>query len=280
MISLVGNKMNARFTCEAKFEQTLKDLIGINAKFCFVQTFSDIKGSEFNDYLKGFPFVQLYKDTELEKFRASFSQQDLFHVPIANAAAKNEEVEEAEPVKHVAPKDGELNDVNTNGAPVASKKVPLEFPIGLPHFLDLPNAFQSRQTKRGKFDDLCNEVLMLKVAGSREYRVLKLMGDAYLKPVVYSLIKRHSGNEMLESKSHLITDNAVGSAMPLFFDKHISAKHNIFRPNEEALISSHAKADVVEALIELARVKRDTFAFMFIIEELFVLAGMGNVVGK
>ena len=115
--------------------------------------------------------------------------------------------------------------------------------------------------------------------GSREYQVLKLMGDAYLKAIVYSVLKKHNGNKNIEADAHIILDN--DKTLPNFFDKHLAAKHDKTLPNEQNTISPHGKSDVVEALLELARTnKKGTFAFMFVIEELFVLAGKGAMIGK
>ena len=150
-------------------------------------------------------------------------------------------------------------------------------PLGIPQHMESPDAFNT--SNRGKFDVLCNEVVALKKSGSGEYQQLKLMGDAYLKSTVYGLLKRH-GDKSIEFAARTITGNDASCAMPLFFDKHLGAKHNQALPNERGQIDSHAKADVVEALLELARRKKDTFAFIFIIKELFILANRGEIVNR
>jgi hypothetical protein len=273
IIVLVTSKRNTRITCKTKFEEILRDLIPTGAKFCSIQTFSDLDVQEFGGYLlTNFPSVPLHKDSDLVRFRASFSDPGMFHFPKANVAAVKAATAKAAIV--VKPK-------KVKAAAASVKvKVPPGFPLGIPSFLDSPDAFKNRETKEGKFGDLCKEVVALKAEGSREFQICKLIGDAYLKPIVYCLIKKRNGDDaMLKTAAHRISDNVAGFAMPLFFDKHLAAKHNVALPNEQG-ISPHGKSDVVEALLELARRKRDTFAFMFIFEELFVLADMGSFVGK
>ena len=194
----------------------------------------------------------------------------MFHVPKAHVAAVK--AAEAKAISLAKPKKVKAVTSSTKG------KVSSGFPIGIPLQMDEPNAFKNRQSI-GNFDALCNKVVVVKMEGSREYQVLKLMGDAYLKAIVYSVLKKYNGDEDIETEAHIILDN--DKTLPKFYDKHLAAKHDKALPNEQNTISPHGKSDVVEALLELARTnKKGTFAFMFIIEELFVLAGKGAMIGK
>ena len=60
--------------------------------------------------------------------------------------------------------------------------------------------------------------------------------------------------------------------MPVLF---INVKKN---HHEIGHLTGHAKADVVETLFELARNRGDGHAYMFIIQELFILVGKGRIV--
>ena len=196
----------------------------------------------------------------------------MIHAPKAVVAAVK--AAEAKAISLAKPKK-----VKSASSSIGTKgKASRGFPIGIPLQIDEPNAFKNRQSI-GNFDALCNKVVVVKMEGSREYQVLKLMGDAYLKAIVYSVLKKYNGNKNIEADAHIILDN--DKTLPNFFDKHLAAKHDKTLPNEQNTISPHGKSDVVEALLELARTnKKGTFAFMFVIEELFVLAGKGAMIGK
>jgi len=59
--------------------------------------------------------------------------------------------------------------------------------------------------------------------------------------------------------------------MPKFFDEYVAVEHNKQLPNEEFPLSAHGKADVVEALLELARrsgTKEGARVFKFIMSTL------------
>lgn len=271
MIVLVTSKRNVRITCKTKFEQIMRDLFNPSAQFCSIQTFSTLPIEEFSGYLENISYVQVHKDSDLKSFRETFSNPEMFHTPKAIVAA----VKAAEAVANRVAQPQKMKAV------VASPKVkaPREFPLGIPPFLNQKDAFKNRQPKQqGKFEDLCNEVVALKKEGSFEWQSSKLLGDSHLQSTVYSLIKKLNGNEKIKTTAEPILKN--DGAMALFFDKHLAAKHDKALPNEKITIDNHGISDVVEALLELARSKGDTFAFMFIIEELFVLAEKGFIIGK
>jgi len=59
--------------------------------------------------------------------------------------------------------------------------------------------------------------------------------------------------------------------MPKFFDEYVAVEHNKQPPNEEFPLSAYGKADVVEALLELARrsdTKEGVRVFKFIMSTL------------
>lgn len=87
MIVLVTSKRSTRFNCGPEFEEILRDLIGTDAKFSTIQTFSHLNLKEYNEYPKKFPSAKVYMDSDLDSFKISFSDEELFHIPKANAAA-------------------------------------------------------------------------------------------------------------------------------------------------------------------------------------------------
>lgn len=135
---------------------------------------------------------------------------------------------------------------------------------------------------RGKFDALCKEAISLKKSEPKKYQIYKLLGDAYLKPIVLNLIVSYFNDFSIdievEEEAKLVLENHNECAMPKFFDKYLSYAHDIAEPNEIGHLTGHAKADVVETLLELARNRGDGHAYMFIIQELFILVGKGRIV--
>ena len=114
-------------------------------------------------------------------------------------------------------------------------------------------------------------VIELKMNGaSSEYRTLKLMGDAYLKPLVYQhILRERKYVDDMEDKALCVLSNRADSAMPLFYDSHVRLLHDEMILAEKGVISSHGKSDVIEAILEHCRLELETEALKFLISTLF-----------
>eukprot|EP01040_Poterioochromonas_malhamensis_P009768 gene9768-10610_t len=114
------------------------------------------------------------------------------------------------------------------------------------------------------------EVLHIKKENPLEYQNMKLMGDAFLRFFTLSYLKKiRDEREELHTKMLRIIGNDETCPMPKFFDKYLKAKHDQIFPREANMVSSHGKADVVEALIDLVRSRSDkNTKFRFIFSEL------------
>lgn len=117
---------------------------------------------------------------------------------------------------------------------------------------------------------IIEEVLHIKKENPLEYQNMKLMGDAFLRFFTLSYLKNlRNEREELHTKMIRIIGNDEHCPMPKFFDKYLKAKHDQVFPGEANKVSSHGKADVVEALIDLARSRSDkNTKFRFIFSEL------------
>jgi hypothetical protein len=99
---------------------------------------------------------------------------------------------------------------------------------------------------------------------------MKLMGDAFLKFFVLSYLKNKlNEREHLYTKMIRIIGNDDSCPMPMFFNAFVKHAHDQVFPGEKDNVSSHGKADVVEALIDFVRSKLDQCrTFKFILSEL------------
>jgi len=114
-----------------------------------------------------------------------------------------------------------------------------------------------------KLNLLIEEVIQIKKVGGVEYQNLKVMGDAILRPIVLEYMYAKKGElDELTNTARIVLDNEQDYAMPKFFDSYIAREHHKQLPNEQSFLSAHGKADVVEALLELAR-RNDTKARVF-----------------
>lgn len=133
----------------------------------------------------------------------------------------------------------------------------------------------------GGFAQLLQDVLKVKVAGGPEYRNKRLMGDAFLKPIVMSFLVSVKEDTTLESSTLPLIGNDKDCAMPRFFEKYIKDEFVKLFPDPAEYNSTHHQADIVEVLFELSRTKKKGGVIIaFIITELFKLVGLQRVVDK
>jgi hypothetical protein len=118
---------------------------------------------------------------------------------------------------------------------------------------------------------MIRDVVRMKKDGGIEYQNLTVMGEAVLKPIVLEYIYAKGGRNELTNDARVVLENGEGNAMPRFFDKYIMEEHKKQILNE-ADISSNGKANMVEALLEVARrdddIKQGGRVFKFIMSTL------------
>jgi energy-coupling factor transporter ATP-binding protein EcfA2 len=139
--------------------------------------------------------------------------------------------------------------------PTGEKKEEPKFKIGFPNDLSIDTLKGNgigKQVTASQLQLLIAEVIQIKNEAGIEYQNLKVMGDAVLKPIVLEYIYAVGRSDELTNEASIVLNNDADCAMPKFFDEHIAPQHNKVNPNETE-ISPHAKADVVEALLEHAR---------------------------
>ncbi len=110
---------------------------------------------------------------------------------------------------------------------------------------------------------LVKDLLQIKQQNDNEFQVMKLMGDAYLKPFVLTYFYEQGLRGDLEEKTRGVIGNSGNAPMPQFFDQFVKPEHDKTFPNEVNSISDHGKADV-----ELARKNRDSVSYKFIVMHL------------
>jgi GTP-binding protein EngB required for normal cell division len=257
------------------FDKTVDDLIGNDKDFFVVWTHYDEKQPDEDDFAH---VLERYKGKAkvfcdsgasvvtngISALKEAFSAKDLFCTLKVNKT----------PVKP-APVLLRAPSLPPSKAMVAAEKSPPVFPLGFPVSLTCVDHFKAKQQKKGELEKCIAAVLVAKKDEGMEYQNLKLMGDAAIRELVYNSVYGGGERDLVATKSKPLLDNGDDCAMPRFFDKYIAKAHKATFENE--VLSGHGKADVVEALVELAR-RNGCRALKFINIELFKLVGMEEAV--
>ncbi len=143
-------------------------------------------------------------------------------------------------------------------------------PLGFPNKLNSFRGFIDCPNSEVNLKSLIRDLLEIKQENDNEFQVMKLMGDAYLKPFVLTYLYEQGLRHDLEEKTREVIGNGGNAPMPQFFNQFVKPEHDktFPFPNEVNSISDHGKADVVEALLELARRNRDSVSYKFIVMQL------------
>jgi len=258
------------------FNRIKDDLVG-NTDFVVVWTNNGhVSAADKETLSVKFPKAAVFDlpsvGSSVEAVRAHLARPELY-APLKVYLAAERAAAQRAAVNLAAPKK-----VKKVPAPPKAPKVKL-FPMSFPAMLGTAAAFRQGRNKRGTLSVLIPDVIALKKDGGTLYQELREFGDAFLKPVVLTTLKSAGVTDALVRREslHKVIDNAPDCALTLFYIEHMQALHDKELPGE-ADSTEHSKADVVEALLELARRQGDTFACIFIVFELFRLVDNHQVI--
>lgn len=259
LIVLVINKNVNRITnYVSEFEDLLADLVPKKQKFAAVWVGKNdaLSPNDRNDFQKKFPQAMQF-DIQQDNYRhlsIMLKDPNSYCDPLCRPMKS---VPLSRPTKPVA---------------VIPTIVAKRIPIGLPKLFNKADSFSTTSAlPPPRLQKVVRKVIEFKMnSASSKYRTLKLMGDAYLKPLVYQHILRENKYvDNMEDKALCVLSNKADSAMPRFFDSHVRLLHDEMIPNEKGLISLHGKSDVIEAILEHCRLELETEVLKFLISTLF-----------
>jgi GTPase SAR1 family protein len=245
LVVLVLSNSAARATCYlAKFETLLDDLIGAKPFVIYWTGEGKASDQKVEEIKRKFPQAICLTDVAHERFKEVLADRTRFY----ELAGK--------------PK---INNVSPS-LKIRAQPMP---PIGLPKNFSKRYRSQSdaNSIKADAIEPLVDAVLQVKERRDREWVRLKQMGDAQLKDMILQILYSNGEREHLETKMLLVTTaNSDGSPMVRFFNQHIQRSYQAKFPTED--LAFRTKADFVEALLQIARERRNTSASIFIFKSL------------
>ena len=279
---MVINKSNARITDYiGVFERVYDELVGTGKKFLFVWTHdSELTAENRIDVQSKFRGAIMCDGVELDAIKTHLGDPTLY-------SPQKRNIFRPPPPPRAAPTSVSTRAPTTivpsvpSAAVGAGPRMPGALRLNLPPTVGVQHLAEYSGAVPPRFLQFVKATLKIKQDGGSEYRNKRLMGDANLKPIVMAFLVSVEEDTTLESLTLLLLGNDADCPMPRFFEKYFKAEYvKVYRTTEE-YGSSHHHADLVEVLLELSRSKKKGGAiFVFIIMELFKLAGLQRVVDK
>jgi len=282
LVMLVLSKSNPRITDYiGTFERTLGELVGSDKQFLIVWTHDgEVSEENLNDVQAKFPRGIMCYDEDvsaINAIKAHFSNAALFSPQLRDVAR-------AAPAPRLPQPSTSTGSAPTSGTVPPASNLHRALVLGLTPTVNAQHLKNYTGVKPTGFASLVKDVLKIKKEGGPEYRNRRLMGDAVLKSTVMSILLLTEDNliiENLETTTKPVIGNNEDCAMPQFFVRHMMEEFKKHYSNPAEIDSAHHQADMVEALLDLARTrKKGGASFAFIIMELFKLVELGHVVTK
>jgi predicted GTPase len=252
-----------------KLKEVLENVIGPykGAKFLFMWRNSNVVSeSDRNDARAEFPHA-IFLDT-IESLRNHIADSTLYKVPVVHQVTPQINLNKGDP--HLLPALKKLNAIMKAAPPKPpaprNKILVCASSMATTRDFDQLGGTLKKKKHNQLFVDAINEVLDIKKNSPKDYQTMKLMGDAWLKFFALAYFKSKLHADDLGTRILPVTGNDDDCAMPRFFNTYIKKSHDHIFPSERELISSHGKADVVEALIDHIRSKAEyapVFKYVF-----------------
>lgn len=255
---LVVSKTIPRITSYIKkFEAVLEDLFGncdmTHFLFLWTNRSCDLSEIDRNDAQERFPRAVFHEVGEISTLKELIDGSTFYPLRVRVSVPR----QTAQPQQRVAPSQTRPSQTRLTVNP----------PKVLMCVKSLGTLERFEKVKQDhNLSAVIAEVLKIKKNHALEYQNMKLMGDAFLKFYVLSYLKnKFNERELLHTKMLCVIGNDDSCPMPIFFNAFVKHALDQVFPGEKDNVSSHGKADVVEALIDLVRSKPDqsrTFKFM------------------